>query len=113
MAAQGFAYAVFGGGVGIVERTQSDESHSRIRSVELGSLYLGKEDEHGNPVTTAPFELLRLVLPRKTYTLSHLNYVGEILEATAKNKDRIPGYRMVEQAPVLRHFHSELEPVPR
>ncbi|MGP4046205.1 tryptophanase [Streptomyces sp. 2A115] len=83
-----------------------------IRSVELGSLYLGKEDENGNPVTTAPFELLRLALPRRTYTLSHLNHVGEILARTAKNKNRIPGYRLVQQSPVLRHFHSALEPLP-
>ncbi|WP_155058055.1 tryptophanase [Streptomyces blattellae] len=83
-----------------------------IRSVELGSLYLGKEDENGNPVTTAPYELLRLALPRRTYTLSHLNHVGEILARTAEGKDRIPGYRLVRQGPVLRHFHSELQPVP-
>ncbi|KUN95682.1 tryptophanase [Streptomyces caeruleatus] len=83
-----------------------------IRSVELGSLYLGKEDENGDPVTTAPFELLRLALPRRTYTLSHLNHVGEVLARTAKNRDKIPGYRLVRSSPVLRHFHSELEPLP-
>lgn len=82
-----------------------------IRSVELGSLYLGEEDENGDPVTTAPFELLRLALPRRTYTLSHLNHVGEILAGTAKNRDKIPGYRLVQSSPVLRHFHSELEPL--
>ncbi|MFH9589796.1 tryptophanase [Streptomyces luteogriseus] len=82
-----------------------------IRSVELGSLYLGSEDETGAPVTAAPYELVRLALPRRTYGLSHLNHVGEILAATVKNKERIPGYRLVEQPPLLRHFRCKLEPV--
>ncbi|WP_245236980.1 beta-eliminating lyase-related protein [Streptomyces iakyrus] len=82
-----------------------------IRSVELGSLYLGGEDENGAPVTAAPYELVRLALPRRTYGLSHLNRVGEVLAATVKNKERIPGYRLVEQPPLLRHFRSKLEPV--
>ncbi|MFI8893810.1 tryptophanase [Streptomyces paradoxus] len=82
-----------------------------IRSVELGSLYLGSEDEHGEPVTAAPYELVRLALPRRTYGLSHLNRVGEVLAATVKDKERIPGYRLVEQPPLLRHFRSKLEPV--
>ncbi|MFH9990656.1 tryptophanase [Streptomyces luteogriseus] len=82
-----------------------------IRSVELGSLYLGSEDETGAPVTAAPYELVRLALPRRTYGLSHLNHVGEVLAATVKNKERIPGYRLVEQPPLLRHFRCKLEPV--
>jgi tryptophanase len=83
-----------------------------IRSVELGSLYLGKEDGNGYPVTSAPYELLRLALPRRTYTRSHLDHVGQTLEAVVKNKDRVPGYRIVEGAPLLRHFRARLEPVP-
>ncbi|MFD8229009.1 hypothetical protein ACFV16_33285 [Streptomyces massasporeus] len=43
------------------------------RSVELGSIYLGSEDENGAPVTAAPYELVRLALPRRTYGLGHLN----------------------------------------
>ncbi|MFF7380940.1 tryptophanase [Streptomyces massasporeus] len=82
-----------------------------IRSVELGSLYLGSEDENGDPVTSAPYELVRLALPRRTYGLGHLNYVGEVLAATVKDKERIPGYRLVEQPPLLRHFRCKLEPV--
>ncbi|MEU1520166.1 tryptophanase [Streptomyces sp. NPDC005811] len=82
-----------------------------IRSVELGSLYLGAEDADGNPSITAPYELLRLAIPRRTYTQSHLNYIGDVLEKVARNADRIPGYRIIEQAPMLRHFRSKLEPV--
>ncbi|MFF8035701.1 tryptophanase [Streptomyces sp. NPDC016626] len=83
-----------------------------IRSVELGSLYLGREDENGTPVTTAPYELVRLALPRRTYGLSHLDHVGEVLAAAVKSKERIPGYRLVEQPSFLRHFRCKLEPVP-
>ncbi|WP_306921130.1 beta-eliminating lyase-related protein [Streptomyces luteogriseus] len=83
-----------------------------IRSVEPGSLYLGSEDENGAPVTAAPYELVRLALPRTTDGLGHLDYVGEVLAATVKDKERIPGYRLVEQPPLLRHFRCKLEPVP-
>lgn len=82
-----------------------------IRSVELGSLYLGTEDEHGNPIISAPYELVRLALPRRVYTYSHLDYVGDTLEQIAKNADQVPGYRIVEQSPILRHFSVKLEPV--
>lgn len=83
-----------------------------IRSVELGSLYLGSEDENGDPVTTAPYELVRLALPRRTYGQGHLDHVGETLAAVVRNRDRVPGYRMTEQPPLLRHFRCRLEPVP-
>ncbi|WP_413760782.1 tryptophanase [Streptomyces sp. MMBL 11-3] len=83
-----------------------------IRSVELGSLYLGEEDGNGEPVTAAPYELVRLALPRRTYGLSHLNHVGETLAAVVKAKERIPGYRLTEQPALLRHFRCKLEPVP-
>ncbi|GAA0460514.1 tryptophanase [Streptomyces sp. NPDC046215] len=83
-----------------------------IRSVELGSLYLGKEDAQGRPITTAPYELLRLALPRRTYTRDHLDHVGEVLARTAESADRIPGYRITEQPPALRHFRVKLAPLP-
>ncbi|MGW1954618.1 tryptophanase [Streptomyces sp. NPDC001920] len=83
-----------------------------IRSVELGSLYLGREDDNGTPISTAPYELVRLALPRRTYGISHLNHVGEALAATVKGRERIPGYRLVEQPALLRHFRCKLEPVP-
>ncbi|MFJ8595210.1 hypothetical protein [Streptomyces sp. NPDC093598] len=76
------------------------------------TVYLGSEDENGVPLTAAPYELVRLALPRRTYGLGHLNHVGEVLAATAEDAERIPGYRLVEQPPLLRHFRSRLEPVP-
>ncbi|GAA0598018.1 tryptophanase [Actinomadura livida] len=82
-----------------------------IRSVELGSLYLGREDEHGEPVASAPHELVRLALPRRVYTRGHLDHVGDVLAQIAGEPGKVPGYRITEQAPVLRHFRVRLEPV--
>lgn len=82
-----------------------------IRSVELGSLYLGQNDEHGNLVTPAPHELVRLALPRRVYTQSHLEYVADVLANIVKHPDQVPGYWIVEASPLLRHFTFRLEPV--
>nr|WSX78052.1 tryptophanase [Streptomyces sp. NBC_00899] len=83
-----------------------------IRSAELGSLYLGEEDEDGNPTKSAPYELVRLALPRRVYTRSHYDHVGETLAEIAKRADSVYGFRIVEQSPILRHFRATLEPVP-
>nr|WP_206441638.1 tryptophanase [Streptomyces boncukensis] len=81
-----------------------------IRSAELGSLYLGEEDEDGNPVKSAPYELVRLALPRRVYTRSHYDHVARTLEHIAKNADSVHGYRVVDQSPILRHFSIKLAP---
>lgn len=82
-----------------------------IRSAELGSLYLGEEDEEGNPVKSAPYELVRLALPRRVYTRSHYDHVGDTLAKIAKRADSVHGFRIVDQSPILRHFRATLEPV--
>ncbi|UUU29125.1 tryptophanase [Streptomyces sp. CA-210063] len=82
-----------------------------IRSAELGSLYLGEEDEDGNPTKSAPYELVRLALPRRVYTRSHYDHVGRTLERIAKGAESVRGYRIVDQSPILRHFRAKLQPV--
>ncbi|OLR92050.1 tryptophanase [Actinokineospora bangkokensis] len=82
-----------------------------IRCAELGSLYLGEEDADGNLVTPAPHELVRLAIPRRVYTQSHLEYVAEVLAEIAKDPGSVPGYRVVEAPPLLRHFNCVVEPV--
>ncbi|MFD1659882.1 tryptophanase [Streptomyces caeni] len=82
-----------------------------IRSAELGSLYLGEEDEDGNPVKSAPYELVRLALPRRVYTRSHYDHVGRTLEGIAKKAESVGGFRIVDQSPILRHFRVKLQPV--
>ncbi|WP_033290951.1 tryptophanase [Amycolatopsis jejuensis] len=81
-----------------------------IRCVELGSLYLGTLDEHNELVTPAPFELVRMALPRRVYTQGHYDYVAEILGDIAKNPERVPGYRIIDAPKILRHFNLRMAP---
>ncbi|CAK9080719.1 unnamed protein product [Durusdinium trenchii] len=75
-----------------------------VRGCEIGSLMFGD---------VAKMELVRLAMPRRTYTQSHLDYVGEVIErvaAKARAKE-LNGYRIVEQSQWLRHFTVKLEPL--
>lgn len=82
-----------------------------IRCAELGSLYLGKLNERNEVVAPAPFELVRLAIPRRVYTQSHLEYVAEVVAGIAKNPEQVPGYRITYAPDVLRHFKVLLEQV--
>ena len=81
-----------------------------VRGVEIGSVMFGKPQADGTDAP-APMELVRLAVPRRTYTQSHIDYVGEVIAEVARGKDRIRGYRIVDQAPWLRHFTARFEPV--
>jgi tryptophanase len=81
-----------------------------IRSVEIGSLMFGKYDEHHHLVP-ANWELVRLAIPRRVYTQSHIEYVIEVFAELMKNRDRKNGYRITEEPQFLRHFTCKLEPV--
>ncbi|MGH3916865.1 MAG: tryptophanase [Pseudonocardiaceae bacterium] len=83
-----------------------------IRCSELGSLYLAELDGNGQVLNPAPYELVRLALPRRVYTQSHLEYVGEVLAKIAQRPERVPGYRLVEIPELLRPFNCRLEPLP-
>ncbi len=74
-----------------------------VRGVEIGSVMFAKRHADGSE-TPAAMELVRLAVPRRTYTQSHIDYVGEVIAAVAQRKDALRGYRIVEQAPWLRHF---------
>ncbi|MBB5157692.1 tryptophanase [Saccharopolyspora phatthalungensis] len=82
-----------------------------IRCAEVGSLYLGVLDANDELITPAPFELVRLALPRRVYDHSHLEYVGEILADIAKTPEKVPGYRLTHAPLVLRPFRCRAEPV--
>jgi tryptophanase len=77
-----------------------------VRGVEIGTLMFGRADG-----TTAPHELVRLAMPRRVYTQSHVDYVGEVIESVAARAGDLRGYRIVEQAPWLRHFTARLAPL--
>ncbi len=82
-----------------------------IRGVEIGTLMFGGMDPHTGAEKTAPLELLRLAIPRRTYTQSHMDYVVEVAGEVARRKESLRGLRIVEQANTLRHFTARLEPL--
>lgn len=82
-----------------------------VRGVEIGTLMFGRPGADGADGEVAPHELVRLALPRRTYTQSHIDYVGEVIAAVAERAGEIPGYRIVEQPRWLRHFTARLEPM--
>ena len=75
-----------------------------IRSVEIGTLMFGN---------AAKMDLVRLAIPRRVYTQSHIDYVVEVILEVWKRRDRIPGLKLLEGAPFLRHFTAQLEPAQR
>ena len=73
-----------------------------IRSVEIGTLMFG---------AAATMDLVRLAIPRRVYTQSHIDYVVEIILSVWEKRDRIQGMRLSYEAPFLRHFTARLEPL--
>jgi tyrosine phenol-lyase len=73
-----------------------------IRSVEIGSLMFG---EH------AQMDLVRLAIPRRVYTQSHIEYVVEVILEVWRKRQQIRGYEITHQAKFLRHFSAKLKPV--
>jgi tyrosine phenol-lyase len=73
-----------------------------IRSVEIGSLMFGQ---------AAQMDLVRLAIPRRVYTQSHIDFVVEVILELWKKRDSIRGLKLTYEAPFLRHFTAQLEPV--
>lgn len=81
-----------------------------IRSVEIGSLMFGRYGAD-KKLIPAPMELVRLAIPRRVYTQSHIDYVAEVIIEVFKNRNEIKGLQIMEEAPALRHFTAKLKPV--
>ena len=81
-----------------------------IRSVEIGSLMFGKYDTSGKFMPSG-MELVRLAIPRRVYTQSHIDYVAEVIIEVFKNKNQITGLKIIEETPLLRHFTTKLKPI--
>jgi tryptophanase len=80
-----------------------------VRGCEIGTVMFGmKPDGTEEPAAT---DLVRLAIPRRTYTQSHVDYVIEVVTDVAARPKDLPGYRIVEQAPQLRHFTARFEPI--
>ena len=85
-------------------------THGGIRAVEIGSLMFGKYDTAGKLVP-AQLELVRLAIPRRVYTQSHIDYVAEVIIEVYEKRDQISGLKIIEETPLLRHFTAKLKPV--
>lgn len=81
-----------------------------IRGVEIGSLMFGKYDENGHHIAP-PMELVRLAIPRRVYTQSHIDYVIETLIEVFENRNELCGYEIKYESPLLRHFTAHLSPI--
>jgi tryptophanase len=82
-----------------------------IRAVEIGSVMFGRTDPVTGHTIRPPMELVRLAIPRRVYTQSHIDYVIEAMGELAATKDRIRGLRIAEAPAVLRHFTAKFEEV--
>ena len=82
-----------------------------IRAVEIGGVMFGRTDEQTGEELYPPLELVRLAIPRRVYTVSHLEYIVEALTRLYEKKEKIKGFRIAHQAPHLRHFTAVMEEV--
>jgi tryptophanase len=81
-----------------------------IRSVEIGSVMFGRNDSRGSFVPSR-MELVRLAIPRRVYTQSHIDYVIEVVLEVFGRRESMKGYRIVEEPPMLRHFTAKFAPL--
>lgn len=83
-----------------------------IRCVEIGSVMFGKYTADG-ALVPANMELVRLAIPRRVYTQSHIEYVAETFEEIMRSRGTAKGFRIVKEPRFLRHFTARFEPLPR
>ena len=81
-----------------------------VRGAEIGTVMFGLQPDGTERPAAA--ELVRLAFPRRVYTQSHVDYLAEVILEAYAQREHLPGYRIVWQAPVLRHFTARLEPIP-
>jgi len=80
-----------------------------IRAVEIGSLMFAHKDPASGRMVYPDLELVRLAIPRRVYTDSHLKYVAEAVIHLFQNREKLKGLRLTYEAPALRHFTAQLE----
>jgi tryptophanase len=79
-----------------------------IRGCEIGTVMFGRHPDGSE--TPAAMDLVRLAIPRRTYTQSHIDYVIEVVRWVAERADQLRGLRIVDEPPSLRHFTARFEP---
>jgi tryptophanase len=80
-----------------------------VRGCEIGTVMFGRQPD-GTEVAAA-MDLVRLAIPRRTYTQSHIDYVIDVCQRVAESATDLGGYRMTLEPPALRHFTAEFEPI--
>ncbi len=80
-----------------------------IRACEIGTVMFGRHPD--GTEEPAAMDLVRMAIPRRTYTQSHVDYVIEVVTAVAERASELPGYRILEQPAQLRHFTARFEPL--
>ena len=80
-----------------------------IRSCEIGTVMFGRQPD--GTEAPASMDLVRLAIPRRTYTQSHIDYVIEVCEEVAAHADELPGYRISVEPRALRHFAARFAPL--
>ncbi|MGE3823486.1 MAG: tyrosine phenol-lyase, partial [Bacteroidia bacterium] len=81
-----------------------------IRSVEIGSVMFGKYDEYGKLIPSK-MELVRMAIPRRVYTQSHIDYVAEIFDEIVAERNKVRGFKIIEEPEFLRHFTAKFQPL--
>jgi tryptophanase len=82
-----------------------------IRSCEIGSVMFGKTEPETGKFESATLEMVRLAVPRRVYTKSHIDYVIECIGNVYHQREKLKGMRIVYEPPVLRHFTAIFEPL--
>jgi len=80
-----------------------------IRACEIGTVMFGRVPDGSE--APAAMDLVRLAMPRRVYTQSHIDYVTEVFEELATMREELIGYKIVEEPKVLRHFTAKFEPL--
>lgn len=80
-----------------------------VRAVEIGGIMFSSKNPETGEVVFPELELVRLAIPRRVYTISHMNYVADALIELYENRDKIRGLKITYEAPHLRHFTIRLE----
>ncbi|WP_337873388.1 tryptophanase [Ignavibacterium sp.] len=81
-----------------------------VRAVEIGSVMFGKYDKN-RKLIPAMMELVRLAIPRRVYTQSHVDYLIEVISEVYNHRTDLKGYKITYEAPMLRHFTAKFEPI--
>jgi tryptophanase len=82
-----------------------------IRSCEIGSVMFGRTDSTTGEFEPAKLEMVRLAIPRRVYTKSHIDYVVECIQSVFGKRENLKGMRIVKEPPLLRHFTAVFEPL--